>query len=120
AIARIAMHVLVEVERSGAPAIEERDVSFLRVEQVGRGQLVDQAVESDPVAAADAPLGGDRRANFGQRLDELRGRVGEQRGERLQGLHATRSFGLIAITFFALPKRLVAVEPSEQPLPKEK
>ena len=115
------MDVLEQMQRRGAAAVEELDVGLLRLEQIGRGELVGEGVQGPACGARQRLVRIDGGANRVHRIDQIRGRVGEQRGEGAQGQRSGHhALSLIGMIFFLPPKRLVSVAPSEQPLPNEK
>ena len=42
AIAALAMHMLEQMQRQRARAVEQQDVALLRIEQIAAGEVVDQ------------------------------------------------------------------------------
>ena len=86
AVARVAVDVLEQVQRRRAAAVEQRDVALLHVEEVGRCRA--RAASARSASCAARASRGSRSTiarDLGQRGDEVRRRVGEQRGQRLVG-----------------------------------
>ena len=117
AIAAFAMHVLEQVQRQRAAAIEQREVALLQVVDVASGEFGQQGVDGGALRCRDQALVGERRGDLaGGGLQRL-GRIGDQGREGPVGAgHHDTSIGVFG--FFA-SNRLKPVLP-EQPSPKEK
>ncbi len=113
AVAAFAVHVLEQMQRQAAAAVEQRDVAFLQVVDVRGGQVGQERAERITEGWCADRLGDFRNAG----LQFLRG-VGQQGGEGAidAGHHAT-SIGDFA--FLPPPNRSKPVRPL-QPSPKEK
>src|SRR5690606_13043212 len=101
---------------------EQLDVAGLGLQRARAGQAVDQRVELGQAAGAQRTLVVQRALQFAQVCAPLGVGVAQQVRERTQrqagGLHTVALMGMVR--FFSLPKRLVSVTPSLQPLPKLK
>ena len=119
AVAALAVHVLEQVQRQRAGAVEQQHVALLQIVEIAGGDLFQEALEAVAVPLRQACFRIERRAHLRDGGLQLCRRVGKQRREHLQGLaHHATSIGVLA--FLGPPNRLVSVRPSEQPLPNEK
>ena len=85
AVARVAVHVLEQVQRRAAAAVEQLHVLGFAVERIGPQQLHDQRVELGERDRAAAPArGAGSRAISGRCRRTLGVGVGQQRGQRAQ------------------------------------
>ena len=66
ALARVAVHVLEQVQRGGASAIEQLHVGGLGVERIGARERIHQQVQFRQARIADGALGAQRFAQRGQ------------------------------------------------------
>ena len=130
ALARVAVHVLEEMQRGCAPAVEELHVVGFDVQRVAAVKPADQRVELGETAGRQRVLAAQDLRHLGQMAAPLGVGVAQQRGQHAQRARRRRGPGwkrrahtaaLIGmVRFFSLPNRLVALLPSEQPLPNEK
>ena len=124
------MHVLEQVQRRAAAAVEQLHVLGLDVQRVVAVQLCDQRVELGEPAGRQRALATKDFQHLRQMAAHVGIGVGEQGGQHAQRAgrgdgsgqsEHVHTFALIGIVrFFSLPKRLVSLMPSEQPLPNEK
>jgi hypothetical protein len=121
-VAALAMHVLEQVKRERARAVEQQDVALLQVVEVARGDLLQQAVEAVTVLLRQPVFGFQRGSQLGNRGLQFGRGIGEQDREDLEGeLHEPmNSVGVRTVLARGLPNRPASVRPSEQPLPNEK
>ena len=130
AVARIAVHMLEDVQRRGAAAVEQRHVVGLAVQRVCALQRVHECFDLGQARRADGAFLAQQLLHLGQVAAQRRVGVTEQRCQHAQGLHHRHrgvrgkhdqtSALMGMVRFLSLPKRLTSVLPSEQPLPKLK
>ena len=124
------MHVLEQVQRRGAAAVEELHVVGFGQQRVRDADGVDEGIELGDAGRAECHLRAQRVAQHGQVLAQIHVRVVEQARQHAQRMgHAWRSVehahrqisALIGmVRRFSVPNRLVSDVPSEHPLPNEK
>ncbi len=124
------MHVLDQVQRRAAPAVEEFDVVAFGLQRVGTAQRVHQPIEFDQARQGERAFVAQQLAHLGQETAHLRVGIAEQgrqhahalghRQGGIQSEHGQISALMGMVRFFSLPNRLVSLVPSEQPLPKLK
>ena len=121
AVAALAVHVLEQMQRQRARAVEQQHVALLQVVEIADGDVVDQehrAVCGQPAGTRFSSRCTAVRSSSAAPCSSLR-RIAQQRRQHLEGLgHHAISIGFLAR--FGLPNRLVSVVPPEQPLPNEK
>ncbi len=117
AISAFPMHMLEEMQRQCAAAIEQSEVALLQLVDVAPGQFSQQGAEGGAQRSRHQALPGQHRRDLaGGGLQGL-GRIGDQGRQRpIAAGHYDTSIGVFS--FFA-SKRLKPVLP-EQPSPKEK
>jgi hypothetical protein len=134
AVARVAVHMLEQVQRGGAAAVEQVDIlASTSSASVRRSDRSGPAGRRGARPAARSLL--QRGRDLGQQFAQRGVGVAQQQG---QGAQAARGAGLglggvvmgmlMRLTpapdrdgaFLLAPNRLVSLAPSEQPLPKEK
>ena len=127
AVARVAVHVLEQVQRGAASAVEQFDVARLLLQRVGEGELGGQRLDLAAAGGGQGGFGIEGGDDLRRELAQPRIGIPEEQRERAQGvldrLH-TQAFSteIGMVRFFVPPNSdtsLVAA-PSEQPLPKEK
>ena len=91
AIAQFAVAVLVEMQRQRARVIEQRDVTRLRVHQVGAAQIRHERRERAPLGLGQRAFGLENGRHLVQAVDQLLLGVDEQRGQHLERQHDARS-----------------------------
>ena len=78
-----AVAVLVKMQRQRARVIEQRDVTRLRVHQVGATQIRDEPRERAPLRLGQRAFGLENGHHLAQAVDQLLLGVDEQRGQHL-------------------------------------
>src|SRR5690606_26343333 len=92
-----AVQVLEEMQRGRATAVEERDVALLELEQLAARELGDQLCQPRFL-----PGGKKRRSvqylpNFGQRVEQLLPRIGEQGAQCPEDLQVAAHVGVLVV-----------------------
>ncbi len=122
AVAAVAVHVLEQVQGRATAAVEQLHELGFGVQRVAAGQALQQRVQLGQPAGRQGAFLVQRRAEFAKVRTQFCVRVAQQVREHPQGqwegLHTVALMGMVR--FFSLPKRLVSVTPSLQPLPKLK
>ena len=87
AVAALAVHVLEQVQRQRARAVEQQHVALLQVVEIAAWRAPPGCGRGGRgCAAAGAPLGIERGAHLRDRRLQLGRRIGQQRGQHLEGL----------------------------------
>jgi len=131
ALARVAVHVLEEVQRGAAAAVEELHVVGFGVQRVLPGELGEQGFDLGQARGRQRAFLAQRGAKERQVRAQHGVGVGEQARQHAQRArhrarcgpeeaHVQISALMGMVRRFSLPKRLVSPMPSLQPLPKLK
>ena len=125
AIAALAVHVLEQMQRQHARAVEQEDVALLRVIEIEAGNVVGQHAEKSLLALADSRVVGKRRLQLRHCLKQLLSRIREEERDHFQrNVHRRApqktSVGVCTVFLRLAPNRSTVELPPEQPLPKEK
>ena len=91
AVARIAVHMLEQVQRSRASGVELRHVALLQIEQILAFEFGQQAGKVVLGRTAQRGFGAQPARDFRQRVHQFRRRIAEQHGKQLERLHAVIS-----------------------------
>ena len=111
------MHVLEQVQRQRARAVEQQHVALLQIVEIADRDLAQQKIELAPHRGRKQSLPIHGGGDFGDGFLKLGRRIAQQHRQRLEGSrHHITSIGVLAR--FGVPNRLVWVVPPEQPLPK--
>ncbi len=119
AVAAFAMHVLEQMQRQGARAVEQLHVALLQIVNVGVTHFVDQSIERGPDFRRQQILFVERFAKFRARGHKRLVGIANQRRQNFERLsHHANSTGVLR--FFGAPNKFGSDVPPVQPLPKEK
>ena len=117
AIAAFAMHMLEQMQRQRAAAVEQGEVTLLQIVDVAIGQFGQQTVDGGTLRCRHQAFLGQHRGNLARRGLQRLGGIGDQCREGTIGAgHHTTSIGVFGFFESNRPKPVLP----EQPSPKEK
>ena len=129
-LACVSMHMLEQVQRGVAAAIEQRYIVGFTFQCVIAGQRVDQCIDFGLPRIGQRRLAAQNVTHLGKVRARFRSGITQQSRQHAQTAaggyrsrqwqHGQTSSLMGMVRFFSLPKRLVSLLPSEQPLPNEK
>ena len=120
-VAAFAVNVLEQVERYRPASVEQADIAFLGIEQVGAGESVQQRLQGGALFAAKQSIIRQRTGQFRHGLLHRLIGIAQQRGQDAKGqAHQNTSVGVWSFLRAGAPNRFGSLVPPEQPLPNEK
>ena len=130
-VSAVAVHVLEQMQRRAAAAVEELDVIGLHVQRPAARQAADECVQFSQTCRAECAFFAQRRLQFRQVGTQFGVWIAQQVGQHTQAhrhwlgrggkeAHVQTPALMGMVRFFSVPKRLVSVTPSLHPLPKLK
>ncbi len=116
----LAMHVLEEIERERARAVEEEHETLLQVVEIARAEIAQQRFQLRHPLLGDQRLGAQQGRDLRRRRLQIGARIAQQRRHCLEGhVHGFIASGMVSPRFLP-PKSEPDEVPVEQPLPSVK
>ena len=109
------------MERDRSPSVEDADIAFLRIEQVGAGKRVEQRLQCSALFGRKQAVFGQGGSQFWRGLQHRLVGIAQQGGQDTKGqTHQNTSVGVCNFFLAGAPNRFGSLDPPEQPLPNEK